>query len=56
MTRDSAQDLVQLALADLVLRHGSSMQPEQLLRLANEGALHPDLVKHVQKSLGRESA
>jgi len=47
--------LVQLALVDLVLRNGSAAQLEQLLRLANEGTLHPDLVRHVEKSLGRET-
>ena len=47
--------LVQLALVDLVLRNGSAAQLEQLLQLANAGALHPDLVRHVEKSLGRES-
>jgi hypothetical protein len=47
--------LVQLALVDLVLRNGSDAQLEQLLRLADEDALHPDLVTHVEKSLGRET-
>jgi len=47
--------LVQLALVDLVLRNGSHAQLQQLLRLASEGALHPDLVRHVEKSLGSES-
>lgn len=47
--------LVQLALVDLVLRNGSDAQLKQLLRLANDGALHPDLIRHVEKSLGSES-
>ncbi len=47
--------LVQLALVDLVLRNGSNSQLEYLLQLADTGRLHPDLVKHVNKSLGRES-
>ena len=47
--------LVQLALVDLVLRNGSTEQLEQLLRLADESLLYPDLVKHVQNSLRRES-
>jgi hypothetical protein len=47
--------LVQLALVDLVLRNGSDSQLEQLLRLAETGALHPDLITHVEKSFGRES-
>ena len=46
--------IVQLALVDLVLRHGSQLQLQQLLRLANENRLYPDLVRHVQKSLGSE--
>lgn len=47
--------IVQLALVDLVLRHGSQQQLNQLLRLANEKRLYPDLVRHVQKSLGSET-
>jgi len=47
--------LVQLALVDLVLRNGSNSQLEYLLQLADTGRLHPDLIKHVNKSLGRES-
>lgn len=47
--------LVQLALVDLVLRNGNAAQLSQLLQLAGNGALHPDLVRHVEKSLGRES-
>ena len=47
--------IVQLALVDLVLRNGSNEQLEQLLKLANENILHPDLVRHVNKSLGSET-
>lgn len=47
--------LVQLALVDLVLRHGNATQLRELARLANGSVLHPDLVRHVQKSLGSES-
>jgi hypothetical protein len=47
--------LVQMALVDLVLRNGSPSQVQQLLRLANEQRLHPDLVRHVKKSLGSET-
>ena len=47
--------IVQLALVDLVLRNGNQQQLGQLLSLANEAQLHPDLVRHVRKSLGRES-
>jgi hypothetical protein len=47
--------IVQLALADLVLRNGNQQQLSQLLRLANENRLHPDLISHVKKSLRSES-
>jgi hypothetical protein len=47
--------IVQLALIDLVLRNGNQQQLSQLRRLADEGRLHPDLVRHVRKSLGSES-
>lgn len=46
--------LVQLALVDLVLRNGSAAQLAELQRLANAGAFHPDLIRHVAKSLGSE--
>jgi hypothetical protein len=46
---------VQLALVDLVLRHGSAAQMAQLRRLADEESLHPDLVRHVRKYLGGEA-
>ncbi len=45
--------LVQLALVDLVLRHGSGEQRRQLLRLAEEGRLHADLIDHVLSSIVR---
>lgn len=45
--------LVQLALVDLVLRHGDASQLEQLQ--ARSGLLHPDLQRYIDKSLGRES-
>jgi len=48
--------LVQLALVDLVLRHGSGSQVRQLLRLAEENRLHPDLVDHVLSSVMRDRA
>lgn len=47
--------IVQLALVDLVLRNGSQQQLGQLLDMSNDERLHPDLVRHVRKSLGRES-
>lgn len=45
--------LVQLALIDLVLRHGSAAQLERLLALADQGRLHSDLVPHVKASIRR---
>lgn len=46
--------LVQLALVDLVLRNGNQAQIKQLLELANQNRLFPDLAKHVEKSLQGE--
>lgn len=46
--------LVQLALVDLVLRHGNAQQIEQLLQLSERGALHPDLAQHVKSAVGRK--
>lgn len=45
--------LVQLALADLVLRYGNPHQLEQLLQLSERGLLHPDVAKHVKSSASR---
>ena len=45
--------LVQLALADLVLRYGSPNQLEQLLQLSEHGKLHPDVAKHIKSSVSR---
>jgi hypothetical protein len=45
--------LVQLALADLVLRYGNPKQLEQLLELSKRGQLHPDVAKHVNSSVSR---
>ena len=45
--------LVQLALADLVLRYGNPNQLEQLLSLSDRGLLHPDVAKHVKASVSR---
>lgn len=46
--------LVQLALVDLVLRNGSQQQIDLLLRLVDDGRLHPDLARHVLTSLDRD--
>jgi hypothetical protein len=45
--------LVQLALADLVLRYGNPTQLEQLLELSERGRLHPDVAQHVKSSVSR---
>jgi hypothetical protein len=45
--------LVQLALADLVLRYGNPKQLEQLLELSDHGRLHPDVAQHVKSSVSR---
>ena len=47
--------MVQLALIDLVLRNGSDEQVRQILELAEDGRLYPDLERHVLTSLGRET-
>ena len=45
--------LVQLALADMVLRYGNPQQLQQLRRLSERGELHPDVAKHVKQSVSR---
>jgi hypothetical protein len=50
----SESPLVQLALVDLVLRHGNAGQLEQLVKLSERGALHPDLVQHVKSAILRK--
>ena len=52
----SDSPLVQLALVDLVLRHGSRAQVRTLLSLAQAGELHPELVEHVLSSVSEERA
>jgi hypothetical protein len=47
--------LVQLALIDLVLRHGNQDQINQLLALAEDGNLYPDLSRHVLTTLERDT-
>lgn len=47
--------IVQLALVDLVLRHGNQQQIEQLQDLADSGRLHPDLTRHVNNALRSQS-
>lgn len=50
---ESESPLVQLALVDLVLRHGTAEQLDRLLELTDEGRLHPDVVQHVKSSVQR---
>lgn len=51
MLTEAESPLLQLALIDLVLRHGNAQQLRQLLQLAEDGVLYPDLVQHVRTSL-----
>jgi hypothetical protein len=50
----SESPLVQLAVVDVVLRHGSAEQLERLVRLSQQGSLHPDVVQHVTNSIRRD--
>ena len=45
--------LVQLALADLVLRYGNPQQLERLLQLSERGQLQSDVAQHVKSSVSR---
>lgn len=56
LLRSAESPLVQLALVDLVLRHGSPTQLRQLIRYAEDGLLHPDLVDYVLNSVVRNRA
>jgi len=50
----SESPLVQLALVDVVLRHGNAAQLERLVRLSEQGGLHPDVAQHVNNSIRRD--
>jgi hypothetical protein len=52
---EAESPLVQYALIDLVLRHGSQEQVEQMLERAGELQLHPEIERYINQSLGRES-
>jgi hypothetical protein len=54
MLQNAESPLLQKALVDLVLRHGSQLQISELQRLADDGLLHPDIAKHVLASLEGE--
>jgi len=53
---DAESPLVQLAMIDLVLRNGTQEQLDELLQLAEDGLLYPDLSRHVLTSLKRDTA
>lgn len=55
LLENETSPLVQLALVDLVLRHGSRKQVDQLRNLTGRGQLHADLVTYIDNTLGRES-
>jgi HEAT repeat protein len=55
LLENAESPIVQLALVDLVLRNGNQQQLARLLELTIDERLHPDLIRHVNKSLGRES-
>ena len=53
---DAESPIVQLALIDVVLRNGDQQQLQELLKLAQDGVLYPDLAQHVLTSLKRDVA
>ncbi len=53
---EAVSPLVQRALADLILRHGSAAQLEVLLEFAHQQALHPEIAAYVQKTVRRTRA
>jgi hypothetical protein len=53
---DAESPIVQLALIDVVLRNGDQQQLQELLALAEDGLLYPDLAQHVLNSLKRNVA
>ena len=50
----SASPIVQLALVDLVLRHGNAQQIDELVQLSERGALHPQLEQYVKSAVWRD--
>lgn len=52
--KQAESPLVQMALADLVLRNGSVEQMIRLLQLAEDDVLHPDIALHISTSLKRD--
>jgi hypothetical protein len=55
LLRQADSPIVQFALVDLVLRYGNDEQIGQLLTLADDGRLHPDLKRHVFTALKRDT-
>ena len=53
---EAESPIVQLALIDMVLRNGDQQQLDELLKLAEDGVLYPDLSRHVLTSLKRDVA
>ena len=56
LLQQAESPIVQLALVDLVLRYGNDEQVGELLALAEQDRLHPDLKGHVLNSLKRDTA
>lgn len=54
LLQQAESPLIQMALVDLILRNGSGQQITQLLKLAEDGILHPDIARHVSTSLKRD--
>lgn len=55
LLEDAESPIVQLALVDLVLRNGDQAQLQQLMRLAENEQIHPDLIRHVMSAVGGET-
>lgn len=53
---EAESPIVQLALIDMVLRNGDQQQLQELLQLAQDGVLFPDLAQHVLTSMKRDVA
>lgn len=56
LLENAESPIVQLALIDLVLRYGDEQQIDQLLTLAGQDRLHPDLARHVIASVQGDTA
>jgi hypothetical protein len=56
LLQQAESPIVQLALVDLVLRYGNDEQVDEVLALAEQGYLHPDLKRHVLTTLKRDTA